>query len=126
MKSIASGNIAIWLRQRIVVSVRAMRRLPRLRQRLRTLCPSPVTELGIRLPRLAMVAALSSSLMLSGCSMTRKKSVCKRHYVDDDKPITSYRAYATAIEYTALDNITALAVQLSGEPRNLQRTVDDE
>ncbi|HQX50806.1 MAG TPA: TolC family protein [Planctomycetaceae bacterium] len=126
MKSIASRDIAIWLRQRIIVSVRAMRRLPRLGQRLRTLCPSTATELGIRLPRLAMVAALSSSLMLSGCSMSRKKSPCDLHYADGDKPITSYRDYGTAIEYPAIDNVTARAVQLSGEPRNLQRNVDDE
>jgi len=81
---------------------------------------------AIRLLKLIVVGALSSSMMLSGCSMSRKKRPSELHYADGDKPITSYRGYNTAIEYPAIENVTARAVQLSGEPRNLARSADDE
>ena len=83
-------------------------------------------RIAIRLPKLIIVSALSSSMMLSGCSMSRKKQPSELHYADGDKPITAYRDYNTAIEYPAIENVTARAVQLSGEPRNLARNVDDE
>ena len=83
-------------------------------------------HIAIRLPKLIIVSALSSSMMLSGCSMSRKKQPSELHYADGDKPITAYRDYNTAIEYPAIENVTARAVQLSGEPRNLARNVDDE
>ena len=83
-------------------------------------------HVAIRLLKLIIVGALSSSMMLSGCSMSRKKRPSELHYADGDKPITSYRGYNTAIEYPAIENVTARAVQLSGEPRNLARSADDE
>lgn len=76
--------------------------------------------------KLIIIGALSSSMFLSGCSMSRKKRPCELHYADGDKPITSYRGYSTSIEYPAIENVTARAVQLSGEPRNLARSADDE
>ena len=83
-------------------------------------------QVKMRLLKLVVVGALSSSVVLSGCSMSRKTRPCELHYADGDKPITSYRGYSTAIEYPAIENVTARAVQLSGEPRSLQRDVDDE
>ncbi len=83
-------------------------------------------HIALRLPKLIIVSALSSSMMLSGCSMSRKKQPSELHYADGDKPITAYRDYSTSIEYPAVENVTARAVQLSGEPRNLARSVDDE
>jgi len=85
-----------------------------------------VATRSVRIHRLVLAGALSSSLMLSGCSMHRKKQPGELQYWDGDKPITSYRGYNTSIEHASLDNITAHAVQISGEPRNLQRNVDDE
>lgn len=58
--------------------------------------------------------------------MNRKKQPGELQYWDGDRPITSYRGYNTSIEHAALDNIKAHAVQISGEPRSLQRNVDDE
>ena len=125
MKSIASGYFAIRLRHLIVDRVRTIRRLLNRRQIQVVECRHSA-ELRFRLPRLVLVAALSSSMTLTGCSMSRKKSPSELQYADGDKPITSYRDYSTAIEYPAIDNVTARAVQLSGEPRNLRRNVDDE
>lgn len=126
MKSFAFGHIATRLRQLITELSRSMRRLTARSQKQKALCPQPATYPRARLPKLILISALSSSMMLSGCSMSRKKRPSDLHFADGEKPITSYRGYNTAIEYPAIENVTARAVQLSGEPRNLQRTVDDE
>ena len=126
MKSFAFGHVAIRLRDLITKLSRSIRRSLAPRQKQKALCPRPVTGLWTRLPKLMIVGALSSSMMLSGCSMHRKKRPSELHYADGDKSITSYRGYNTAIEYPAIENVTARAVQLSGEPRSLQRNVDDE
>lgn len=88
-------------------------------------CTQSAVGYPSRLPALILIGVLSSSMLLSGCS-TRKKRPGELQYCDGDKPITSYRDYSTAIEYPALDNITAHAVQISAAPRSLQRNVDDE
>ncbi len=125
MKSFVFGSTAIRIRDWITSLSRSVRRLVA-SQPQRALCLRPVSAHRTRLPRLILISALSSSMMLSGCSMSRKKRPDERHYVTGEKPITSYRDYATAIEYPAIENVTARAVALSGEPRNLQRRVDDE
>lgn len=126
MRSFAFGNVAIRVREWIETLSRSVRRQIARRHLLKASSPQPVSGRRTRMPRLILIGALSSSMMLSGCSMTRKKSPGELQYVDGDKPITSYRDYATSIEYPAIDNVTARAVALSGEPRNLQRRVDDE
>ena len=73
-----------------------------------------------------LLAGLSISTLLTGCSTTAKKTVCELQYLDGEKPVSHYRGYNTAIEYPCIDNVTARAVQLSGEPRSLQRRVDDD
>ena len=126
MTSFAFGHVAIRIRQWIAELSRPLRRMVARRQTQKALCPRGVTNPGTRLPKLMLVGVLSSSMMLSGCSMSRKKRPSELHYADGDKAITSYRGYSTAIEYPAIENVTARAVQLSGEPRNLARNVDDE
>ena len=126
MTSFAFGHIAIRIRQLIADLSRPLRRMVAQRQTQKALCPRGVTNLGTRLPKLMLVGVLSSSMMLSGCSMSRKKRPSELHYADGEKAITSYRGYNTAIEHPAIENVTARAVQLSGEPRNLARNVDDE
>lgn len=126
MKKFAFGEVSIGVQEWVAELSRSVRRwitgsLPRK-------APCARSSSGPRrgLPKLLLVGALSSSMMLSGCSMSRKKTPGELHYADGDKPITSYRDYSTAIEYPAVENVTARAVSLSGEPRNLQRRVDDE
>ncbi|MEJ7590095.1 MAG: TolC family protein [Planctomycetaceae bacterium] len=126
MKSFAFGHVAIQLRDLITELSRSIRHSLVHSRKQKALCPQPVTGLRSRLPKLIIVGALSSSMMLSGCSMSRKKRPSELHYADGDKQITSYRGYNTAIEYPAIENVTARAVQLSSEPRTLQRNADDE
>ena len=73
-----------------------------------------------------LLASLSVSTLLTGCSTTEKKKACDLQYLDGEKPLSHYRDYGTAIEYPCIDNVTARAVQLSGEPRSLERRVVDE
>ena len=73
-----------------------------------------------------LLASLSVSTLLTGCSTTEKKKACDLQYLDGEKPVSHYRGYNTAIEYPCNDNVTDRAVQLSGEPRSLQRRLDDE
>jgi len=79
-----------------------------------------------RAMRLIAVAGLGTSLLLSGCSAAGKKTPKDLQYLDGDKPVSYYKEHSTAIEYPCIDTVTAKAVQLSGEPRNLHRSVDDE
>jgi outer membrane protein TolC len=76
--------------------------------------------------RLIALAGLSASLLMAGCSAAGKKTAKDLQYLDGDKPVSYYKEHATEIEYPAIDTVTAKAVQLSGEPRNLHRSVDDE
>ena len=126
MKSFAYDYLAIRIQQLFASLSRPVRRLFARRRMQKALCPQIVDRNGVRILRLVLAGALSSSLMLSGCSMHRKKRPDELQYWDGDKPITSYRDYNTSIEHAALDNITAHAVQISAEPRSLQRNVDDE
>ena len=126
MKSFALSQVAIRLSQLVAALVESIHDPRVLRQKQKARCLRPITGLRTRLPNLLIVAALTSSLLLSGCSMSRKKRPSELHYADGDKQITAYRGYNTAIEHPALENVTARAVQLSGEPRNLQRSADDE
>ncbi len=126
MKSFAFGHVAIRIRQLLAELSQPLRRLLAGRQTQKVLCPRPAKDLRTRIPKLILIGTLSSSMLLSGCSMSRKKQASELHYADGDKHITSYRGYNTAIEYPAIENVTARAVQLSGEPRNLARSVDDE
>lgn len=71
-------------------------------------------------------AALCSSLLLSGCSTTQKKKIPDLHYPTAPTAGAHYRGHSTALEHPCLDNVTAQAVQVSSEPRNLLRRVDDE
>lgn len=79
----------------------------------------------VRRSRLAATAGLCAVFLLSGCSAT-KKTPKDLQYLDGDKPVSYRKDYSTAIEYPAIDCVTARAVQLSQEPRNLHRNVDDE
>ncbi len=74
-------------------------------------------------PRLrrAAAAVLSVSLLLSGCSTTRKKQASELKYAHTGDGEAYYRGRSTAIEYPCLDNETAVAVQVSQEPRSLSR-----
>jgi hypothetical protein len=126
MKSFAYDYFANQILQLIAGLSRPVRRLFARRKMQKVLCPQSTSWNRARIHRLLIAGTLSSSMMLSGCSMNRKKQPGELQYWDGDKPITSYRGYNTAIEHAALDNITAHAVQISAEPRNLQRNVDDE
>ena len=68
-----------------------------------------------------LLASLSVSTLLTGCSTTEKKTVGDLQYLDGEKSVSHYRGYGTAIEHPCIDNVTSRAVQLSGEPRSLQR-----
>ncbi|MFN8706099.1 MAG: TolC family protein [Planctomyces sp.] len=68
---------------------------------------------------------LMGSLLLSGCSTTQKKSVSDLQYLKEGSGGNYYRNRSTAIEYPCLDNETAQAVQVSHEPRSLQRRTED-
>jgi outer membrane protein TolC len=126
MKSFAYNYLAIRIQQLFAGLSRPVRRLFARRKMQKALCPNLVVRHTARAHQLVLVGAISSSLLLSGCSMNRKKQPGELQYWDGDKPITSYRDHNTSIEHAALDNMTAHAVQISGEPRNLQRNVDDE
>ena len=126
MKSFAYEYLTIRIQQLFAGLSRPVRRLFAPRKLHTALCPQLIVRHGVRIHRLVLAGAISSSLMLSGCSMNRKKQPGELQYWDGDKPITSYRDHNTAIEHAALDNITAHAVQISGAPRSLQRNVDDE
>ena len=75
--------------------------------------------------RTGLTAALCGSMLLPGCSTTQKTMVSDLQYLADQQQGNYYRGRNTAIEYPCLDNVTAHAVQVSDEPRNLQRRVDD-
>lgn len=71
-------------------------------------------------------AALCASIFASGCSATQKVASRDLQWADGDKPTQWYKDHNTAIEYPLIDNETAEAVQVTEEPRSLQRRVDDE
>ena len=126
MKLFAFDYLAIRIPQLFAGLSRPVRRLFAGRTIQNALWPQTAPLNGPRLHRFVLAATISSSIVLSGCSMHRKKQPGELQYWDGDKPITSYRGHNTSIEHAALDNITAHAVQISGTPRNLQRNVDDE
>ncbi|MCA9057593.1 MAG: TolC family protein, partial [Planctomycetaceae bacterium] len=76
--------------------------------------------------RLVVPASLMGTLLLSGCSLTQKKVACELEYPLAAEGEPSYRAHGSTIEHVCLDNVTAPDVQVSQEPRNLHRRVDDE
>jgi outer membrane protein TolC len=76
--------------------------------------------------RRTVSAALCSGVLLSGCSTTEKARVSDLQYLCEGSGRSSYRGHNTAIEHPCLDNVTAEAVQVSDEPRTLQRRVEDE
>lgn len=76
--------------------------------------------------RKTTVLTLCSGILLSGCSTTEKKKLPDLQYLSERTSGASYRGYNTAIEYPCIDNVTAEAVQVSDEPRNLLRRVDDQ
>lgn len=126
MKSNPSGKILIHIRCWMTSAASRVRGLMARHMRIKVLarCPAYYAQSG--LPKLLITGSLASSILFSGCSLSRKKGPGELQYADGDKPITSYRGHNTAIEYPAIDNITAHAVSISSEPRNLQRRVDDE
>ncbi len=73
-----------------------------------------------------LVAGVSGSLLLSGCSASGKKTVSDLQYLDGEKPISYFKGHNTAIEHPAIDNETAENVQVTEEPRSLERRIDDE
>jgi hypothetical protein len=76
--------------------------------------------------RSAIALTLSASMLTSGCLHTAKKQPDDLKYADDIEGIRDYRGYNSRIEHPCLDNITPEEVQVSEEPRNLHRRVDDE
>lgn len=71
-------------------------------------------------------ATLCASIFVSGCSATQKVASRDLQWADGDKPTQWYKDHNTAIEHPLIDNETAEAVQVTEEPRSLQRRVDDE
>ena len=69
---------------------------------------------------------LLAPIVISGCSVTAKKSLEDLQYADGEKPIHYFKANNTAIEHPLLDNQTAEAVQATDAPRSLERRVDDD
>ena len=78
------------------------------------------------LSRRMISAALCASLFVSGCSATQKVASRDLQWADGDKPTQWYKDHNTAIEHPLIDNETAEVVQVTQEPRSLQRRVDDE
>jgi len=78
------------------------------------------------LPRRIVSAALCASIFVSGCSATQKVASRDLQWADGDKPTQWYKDHNTAIEHPLIDNETAESVQVTEEPRSLQRRVDDE
>ncbi len=71
-------------------------------------------------------AALCLSILASGCSTTQKVASRDLQWADGEKPTQWYKDHNTAIEHPLIDTETAEAVQVTEEPRSLQRRVDDE
>jgi len=88
--------------------------------------PNHGTELDRGLLRKVTTAGLCASLLLSGCSSTQKTAARDLQWAGGEKPLAWYKGHNTAIEYPAIDNETDPAVQVTGEPRSLQRKVDEE
>lgn len=78
------------------------------------------------LSRRIVSAALCASIFVSGCSATQKVASRDLQWADGEKPTQWYKDHNTAIEHPLIDNETAEAVQVTEEPRSLQRRVDDE
>ena len=91
---------------------------------------APLDNVGSSQPglisRRLLSAALCASIFASGCSTTQKVASRDLQWADGDKPTQWYKDQNTAIEYPLIDNETAEAVQVTEEPRSLQRRVDDE
>ena len=62
--------------------------------------------------------------MIAGCT-SHKATVCDLNYCDDITGIRHYRDYETKVEYPCIDNRTAQAVAMSGEPHNILQRADD-
>lgn len=71
-------------------------------------------------------ASLCASMLLSGCSSAHKVASRDLQWADGDKPVSWYKGHNTALEHPAIDNETDEAVQITEEPRSLQRRVDEE
>ena len=69
--------------------------------------------------------ALAVLVVLSGCSPI-KTTLSDVSWCNHTDNITSYRGHLGKIRYPCLDNETAYAVQVTGEPRNLFRRNEDE
>ena len=78
------------------------------------------------LSRRLVSAALCASIFASGCSTTQKVASRDLQWADGDKSTQWYKDHNTAIEHPLIDNETAEAVQVTEEPRSLQRRTDDE
>lgn len=72
------------------------------------------------------IAGLCVSALVSGCSATQKVASRDLQWADGEKQVSWYKGHNTAIEHPALDNETAEAVQVTHEPRSLQRRIEDE
>ncbi|MEZ6042166.1 MAG: TolC family protein [Planctomycetaceae bacterium] len=84
-------------------------------------------KLATRILKRSFVASLCSTLLLSGCSTTRKSTVSDLQYLlEPDCRVDDNRNYDTRISWPNLDNTTAQAVQSTIEPRSLSRRVEDE
>ncbi|MFN9718464.1 MAG: TolC family protein [Planctomycetota bacterium] len=111
-----------------------MLRLSTVLAKLRSVIRNPsdlVTGTGVRRSvdvagRRLLVAGLGVSVLFSGCSLTQEKTPRDLQWADGHKPTRYYKGYDTAIEYPAIDNETAKAVQETLEPRSLQRNVEEE
>lgn len=78
------------------------------------------------LSRRIVSAALFASVFVSGCSATQKVASRDLQWADGEKPTQWYKDHNTAIEHPLIDNETSESVQVTEEPRSLQRRVDDE
>ena len=78
------------------------------------------------LSRRVISAAACVSLFLSGCSTTQKVVSRDLQWADGNKQTQWYKDHNTAIEHPLIDNETAEAVQVTEEPRSLQRRAEDE
>jgi len=94
--------------------------------RINSSCPDRGTAIFCGLIQKITTASLCASLLLSGCSSTQKTAARDLQWAHGEKPLAWYKSHNTAIEYPAIDNETDPAVQVTGEPRSLQRKVNEE
>lgn len=75
--------------------------------------------------RRAAATAVLAGVVVSGCSTTQKAALQDLQYLDGDKPVQYYKDHNTAIEHPCLNTEVTEAVQVSAEPRSLQRREAD-